>query len=240
MKIGLLKLYEVESRLRPQYGDYQQMFGRLLAEAGLPVEWQIYEVCAGCLPQTLDECDGYLITGSKHGAYEEHPWMPGLFEFIRTQHAAGRPPLMGVCFGHQAVAQALGGRVEKSTQGWGAGRQTWKMCGGGEWLRPPLAELNLLASHQDQVVELPPAATLLAGSDFCPNAAFNVGEHIFCVQGHPEFVPAFLQQLLEERMDTMPAATWRRAYDSTPLPNDSRTCAVWMANFFAAGRAQAV
>lgn len=240
MKIGLLKLYEVDEALHPQHGDYQQMFERLFAQTDLPTEWQVYEVCDGQLPQALTECDGYLVSGSKCGVYEDHPWMPQLFEFIRTQHEAQQPPLAGVCFGHQAVAQALGGKVEKSAKGWGVGRQTWKICGSGEWLQPPLPEFSLLASHKDQVVCLPPLANLLASSDFCPNAAFSVGKHIFCVQGHPEFVPGFLRVLLEERKNAMPESTWQRAYDNMLLANDSRTCAVWMANFFSGIRHKAV
>lgn len=234
MKLGLLKIYEVEENLRAAHGDYPEMFARLLQEGGINARWREYDVRAGELPQTADECDGYLISGSKHAVYENHEWLPPLFDFIRKLRDAGAPRLAGICFGHQAVAAALGGRAEKSEKGWGAGRQQWKICGDAEWLRPRPAEFSLLASHQDQVSELPPGAELLASSAFCPNAMFAVGGQFFCMQGHPEFSSAFCDALLEGRRDEMPADVWQRAKESAPLPNDRKACAEWLAAFFSA------
>ncbi len=232
MKIGLLQLYEVEESRRSVYGRYAEMFSRLLGAGGLPAEWRVYDVLNGEIPQRLDECDGYLIGGSKFAVYEDHAWLPPLFDFIRRQNAAQSPPLAGVCFGHQAVAVALGGAAEKSSRGWGAGRQIWKICGDAEWMRPPLEEFVLLASHQDQVSKLPPEAALLASSEFCPNAAFCIGKHIFCLQGHPEFSPDFSLELLESRRDAMPEDTWRAAKEGARGANTRGACARWLANFF--------
>ena len=232
MQIGLLKLYEVEDALRPAHGDYAGMFSRLLADGGLPAKWRTYEVMDGEIPQRLDECDGYLIGGSRHATYENHEWAPPLFDFIRRLHAAKAPPLVGICFGHQAVAAALGGAVEKSPRGWGAGLQHWNICGETKWMRPPLTELALLASHQDQIVKLPPEAKLLASSDFCPNAAFGIGEHIFCMQGHPEFSPDFSLALLEIRRGSMPEDVLQTAKDGARGANTCAECARWLAGFF--------
>lgn len=232
MEIGLINFYEVEENLRPAHGDYPAMFARLLKDGGLDTRWRTYDARAGELPQTPDECDGYLMTGSKHAVYENHEWLPPLFAFIRALRAARAPRLAGVCFGHQAVAQALGGRAEKSAKGWGSGRQTWQLCGDAEWLRPRLAEFSLLASHQDQVVELPPEAELLAASAFCPLAMFAVGTQFFCMQGHPEFSPAFCDALLDGRRDKMPPDVWQRAKESAPLANEREVCAKWLAAFF--------
>ncbi len=232
MRIGLLKLYEVDGDWRAEHGDYAGMFARLLGSAGLSAQWKIYETREGELPQRLDECDGYLIGGSKCAVYEDHAWLPPLLEWIRRLHAAQNPPLAGVCFGHQAIAAALGGEVEKSPKGWGAGRQIWKTCGDAQWMRPRLEELILLASHQDQVVKLPPEAELLLTSEFCPNAAFGVGGHIFSMQGHPEFSPDFSLALLESRRDTMPRDTWQTAKDGARGDNTRPQCARWLANFF--------
>lgn len=232
MEIGLLKIYEVEPDLRAQHGEYPPMFARLLRDGGLDAKWRIYDIRAGELPQTPAECDAYLISGSKCAVYEDHEWLPPLLDFIRKVRAAGAPKVAGVCFGHQAVAAALGGRAEKSAKGWGAGRQTWKMTGDAEWLRPRLSELSLLASHQDQVAELPPDAELLAASDFCPNAMFSVGAQFFCMQGHPEFSPAFCDAILEQRKNGMPPEVWKKAKETAPLPNDRDICAKWLADFF--------
>ena len=232
MKIGLLQAYEVEEYLRAEHGDYPRMFARLLRDGGLHAEWRIYNVRAGELPQTTDECDGYLISGSKHAAYENHEWLPPLFDFIRRLRTAGAPRTAGVCFGHQAIAAALGGRVEKSPKGWGAGRQTWQVQGDAEWLRPQVSEFSLIASHQDQVAEAPPHAELLAASEFCPIAMFALGGQFFCMQGHPEFSAAFCDAILEQRRDNMPPEVWRKAKETAPLPNDRAACAVWLARFF--------
>ena len=232
MKIGLLQVYEVEDYLRAGHGDYPQMFARLLREGGLDAEWRIYDVRAGEMPQTPDECDAYLISGSKCAVYEEHEWLPPLFDFVRECRDAGAPKMAGVCFGHQAIAAALGGKVEKSPKGWGSGRQTWKITGDAEWMRPRLPELSLLASHQDQVALLPPDAELLAASEFCPAAMFAAGGQFFGMQGHPEFSSAFCGAILEQRRDGMPPEVWQKAKESAPLPNDRATAAGWLARFF--------
>ena len=232
MKIGMIKFYEVEDSDRPAHGDYLDMFRRLCLSGGLAADWRVYEARDGELPQAADECDGYLLTGSRCGIYESHAWISPLLECIRVLHAAHRP-LLGICFGHQAVAQALGGHVEKSERGWGAGRQTWQLCGDRPWLRPPLDELRLLASHQDQVVKLPPQADLLARSDFCPYAMYAIESHVFCMQGHPEFMPVYMRQILTKRQDQIPPAVWQQAMETAEMPNDRDICAQWIAGFFA-------
>ena len=221
--------------MRPAHGEYPDMFARLLSEGGLETDWRVYDICAGETPQSPDECDGWLISGSKCGVYEDHEWLPPLFELIRQIHAA-RAPTVGICFGHQAIAHALGGRAEKSDKGWGAGRQTWQICGDAEWMRPQLSEFSLLASHQDQITQLPPDAVLLAESEFCPFAMFSLGDHIFCMQGHPEFSQAFCGDLLDGRQDVMPPDVWQRAKETAPLANNRDACAKWLANFFSRER----
>ena len=231
MKIGLLKLYEVDDHLRGAHGDYAAMFARLLREGGLSAQWREYDVRGGEMPRTVEECDAWLISGSKHAVYENHDWLQPLFAFVREVYAADASPMAGICFGHQAIAVALGGVAEKSPRGWGAGRQTWQIAGEAEWLQPRPAEFSLLASHQDQVISLPPNATLLAESAFCPIAMFSVGRRFFCMQGHPEFSPAFCDAILEGRQDTMPPDVWQRAKESAQLPNDRAICAKWLADF---------
>ena len=244
MKIGFINVYRVDEPLAERHGDYPSIMARLLQNAAptsatsSPPQftWQTYEAREGQLPQTADECDGYLIGGSRCAAYEDWDWLPPLFDCIRMLHNAKRP-LAGICFGHQAVAKALGGEVEKSANGWGVGTHQWNIVGDAKWMRPKLSCLRLLVSHQDQVVALPPDAALLAASDFCPNAMYAIGGHIFCAQGHPEFTAEFARELLADRSDRMPPEVWQAGMDSANWPNDSAVFGRWLAAFFAGGRA---
>lgn len=230
MKIGILLTDELRDALKPRFaGDYADMFVRLLDGNGFSFE--VYDVREQQYPPTLHACDGYLITGSRHGAYEDLPWLPPLFAFIRQLHAA-QVPLLGVCFGHQAVAQALGGCVEKSAKGWGVGAHTWQLTPAASWLSPPQRTLRLHCIHQDQVVQLPPGAVRLASSDFCENAAYAIGTHIFCVQGHPEFFADYVLALLDILAEKVPPDVLAAARESTVTEVDSRLCAQWMAQFF--------
>ena len=257
MKIGILLADELRDSLKDVFsGNYADMFTDLLDGHGFTFE--VYDVREQQYPPAVDACDGYLITGSRHGVYDPLPWLEPLFEFIRRVHAA-RVPLLGVCFGHQAVAHALGGRAEKSAKGWGMGAHTWKLEKTMPWMKndspftPPLrggaerseaggvggsaTELRLLCIHQDQVAKLPPGATRLAGSDFCGNAAFSIGTHIFCVQGHPEFTAEYVYALLDVLKERAPPEIIAAARKTTAEAVDSKLCAQWMAEFFKQGAA---
>ncbi|MGB8814915.1 MAG: type 1 glutamine amidotransferase, partial [Paracoccaceae bacterium] len=137
----------------------------------------------------VHECDGWLLTGSKHGAYEDHPFIKPLEDFIRKAYAAS-VPMVGICFGHQIIAQALGGKVEKFDKGWSVGPTDYDF--GGE-------KLTLNAWHRDQVTKAPKGATVLACNDFCENAALVYGDRAFTVQAHPEFKDAFVDGLMKTR-----------------------------------------
>jgi GMP synthase-like glutamine amidotransferase len=187
MKIGILQTGHAPDALRPRHGDYPDLFARLLAGQGFTFE--TYPVVDGVFPADPRDCDGWLITGSRHGAYEDHPWIPRLEALIRAIRDAG-VPLVGICFGHQIIAQALGGRVEKFPGGWAVGRTEYDW--GGE-------TIALNAWHQDQVTVRPPGAEVLARNDFCENAALAYGDSILTVQAHPEFHRDFTAEMIEKR-----------------------------------------
>lgn len=187
MQIGILQCGHFPDALVGEMGDYVAMFARLLGGHGF--DFHVYPVVDGVFPEGPEACDGWLITGSRHGAYDALPWIPPLEELIRAIRDSGRP-LIGVCFGHQIIAQALGGRVEKVARGWAIGRQSYDFGG---------TEVPLNAWHQDQVVELPEGAEVVASNDFCPYAALVYGPRIFTVQPHPEFTAATLAGLLKFR-----------------------------------------
>ncbi|MFD1912257.1 type 1 glutamine amidotransferase [Halodurantibacterium flavum] len=187
MRIGILQTGQSPDALRGTMGDYPDMFETLLAGQGL--EFHHWHVEAMEFPASIHDAEGWLITGSRHGAYEDHPFIAPLSDFIRRCYAEG-VPLVGICFGHQIIAQALGGRVEKFAGGWSVGPQTYDFQG---------TPLTLNAWHQDQVVELPEGATVIASTDFCTNAALVYGDRALTVQPHPEFSAGFIKGLMDTR-----------------------------------------
>ena len=187
MLIGILQTGQAPDALKPKTGDYPDMFTRLLAAPDMTFRtWHVEEME---FPAGPDDADGWLITGSRHGAYEDHPFIKPLEQLIRDIFAAGRP-LVGICFGHQIMAQAMGGRVEKFSGGWAVGPQVYDF--GGQSLR-------LNAWHQDQVTTLPPGAEVIAQNDFCRYPALAYGTTGFSVQAHPEFQDSFVQGLIDTR-----------------------------------------
>lgn len=226
MRIGILQTGLAPEALAPEMGDYPDMFARLLDGHGFT--FRTWKVVEGELPASVTEADGWLITGSRHGVYEDHPWIPPLQQFIRDAFAA-RVPVVGICFGHQIVAQAMGGKVERFDGGWAVGATEYDF--GGETLR-------LNAWHRDQVVTAPPGAKVIATNDFCTNAALLYDDRALTVQAHPEFRPEFVDGLMRTRgKGLVPDEVMAEAAAKLDLPIQDKTMAGRIAAFFKEPRA---
>jgi len=233
MKLGILECDNVPGNLRSRHISYTRMFDRLLRPHAPELSCATFRVHAEEFPEHPDDCDGYLLTGSARSVYESEPWIEQLEEYVRTLHRL-RKPMIGICFGHQMIAQALGGRTEKAEQGWGVGRQTYQMEKTPAWLDSTLPEFSILASHQDQVTELPESATRIATSDFCENAAFTLGDHVLSLQGHPEFTKEFSQGILDLRHERFGEELYASGVHSLQQPIQADVVASWMMQFLSA------
>lgn len=194
MKIGILQTGRTPLELREKHGDYDDLHERLLAGRGF--EFETFAVLDGVLPQSPAAADGWLITGSRFSVYEPHEWIAPLKNFLRQTCQAG-VPIIGVCFGHQILAQALGGRVEKFSGGWSVGAVDYQIKG-------EAADLKIMAWHQDQIVELPPGAEVTGSSAHCQYAMLAYEDRAISVQPHPEFSASFMADLIEARRDILP------------------------------------
>ena len=226
-RIGILETGAPPQGLQPRFGDYPQMFRGLLGDG---FQWRTYDAQAG-LPERIEDEDAYIVTGSSAGIYDGDPWIGALMDFLRG--ARGKARLVGICFGHQAMAQAFGGKVIKSPKGWGVGLHTYEVLAPEPW-SDPVASISIPASHQDQVVEPPPGATVVAASVFTPYGMLDYGTDAISLQLHPEFAPAYSEALIENRRGTRFAESVAdAAIASLHRPNDNARVGEWLKRFLA-------
>jgi len=231
VKLAVLETGAPPGPLEAQFGSYAQMFQRLLGPDAY--EWRVFAADEGELPDSPSACDAYLITGGASGAYDPDPWIGATMAFLRA--AKGRAALVGVCLGHQLMAQAFGGQVIKSPKGWGIGEHEYRVVAGEPWMDADADMIRLPASHQDQVVEKPPGAQVWAASAFTPFAGLAwPGERAISLQPHPEFEPAYAAALIEARRGKVYAdAEADQAVASFSGPDDRARVGGWITAFLA-------
>ena len=231
MKIGILNAINPATSEVNWQGTPVDAYIRFLESGGATFSYIGFNVALGEFPETVNACDAYIITGSPNGVYEAEPWIADLMQFIRDSYAAGKK-LVGICFGHQVLAQALGGHAEKSANGWGLGLKQFTVTTPKPWMTKQPGLYNLYFAHQDQVIQLPAEAELLGGNGFCPNAMFVIGSQVLGVQGHPEFTESIMQDIVSMKNNTIPQEVIAVAADSlqhgTP---DNLVFGQWLVNF---------
>lgn len=230
MKLGLLDAVPPKYYLAGEASDpdkFRQLFAAIGIDGGLPH----YDVTLSQFPPAVDTCDAYLITGSPVSVYDDLPWIPLLEDFIRQCYQAGKP-LVGICFGHQIIAQALGGRVEKAVQGWLLGLHNLKIRQPKAWMRPQKLACSLYFVNQDQVVELPPGAEWLGYNDSCRYAMFTINDQVLCLQAHPEQSATSMRAFTNYLQQHLPPGLHQQALASLETqPSDATVFGQWIWQF---------
>ena len=226
-RIAILETGHPPEHLKDAFDDYPARFRALLGE-GVPTTR--FNVQAGHLPDDPAAFQGAIVTGSAAGVYDDLPWIPQLVDWLRA--ARGRTRLVGICFGHQALAHAFGGVVEKSPKGWGVGLHRYDVREDAPWMHPRARTIAIPVSHQDQVVAVSDDARVIASSGFTPYAGLAWGDDAISFQCHPEFQPDYAAALIEGRRGArIPHDVADQAIDSLKRPNDRAVLTAWIRAF---------
>jgi GMP synthase-like glutamine amidotransferase len=230
VNIGLLECDHVAGRFPHIPGGYREAFGALLEPHMPKLRFTYFDACHGEVPAILAACDAYVCTGSQFSVYEPLDWIAPLQDFVLRLHQA-KKPFVGICFGHQVLAQALGGEVRKADWGWGVGVHPMSFTRQEPWMQPPLETCRLQYMHQDQVAVPPPGSVVLARSEHCQIAMFRAGESMLGIEGHPEFSAAYSEALIRLRTERIGKQRAQQALASLRQPTDGVAVGKWIANF---------
>ena len=190
-----------------------------------------YELDEGRVPTNVRECDGWLCSPSRNSTYDDVGRIRDSEALLRD-FIAHETPFVGICLGHQLLAQALGGIVERSPYGWGVGVSNYEVVAHQPWMTPGQQNLALIGSHQDHVTRLPDGAELLFRSDYCPYGGFAIGERCWTLRVHPGFNPELADHLLANRIELIGSERVAQARATRHRPLDQDIVANWIAAFF--------
>ena len=232
MKVAILQCDEVLKKFVPEFGTYADMIKRMFAPVDAGLKYRVFDSRQGEYPDDLDAYDFYITTGSKAGAYEDIPWIRRLIRFVQ-QLDEQQKKLIGICFGHQIIAIARHGQVEKSPKGWGIGVAKNRIVAHPEWMAEAKAGLNIIVSHQDQISRLPGDTRVIASSDFCPHFVVQWGSHFLSIQGHPEWQREYSRALMKQRRDRAGAERTEAGLASLAIAPDNTTFTHWILDFIA-------
>lgn len=230
MKIAILQCGEVPKDSESQTGCNTEMIKAMFDGIEGSFEFESFHCQDGCYPDDIDDYDFYITGGSKAGVYEDKEWIQRLIKFVR-QLDKKKKKLIGICFGHQIMAMACDGMVEKSEKGWGLGVAANRIVSNPEWTSEKKDALNLLVSHQDQIINVPDDAKIIAESDFCPFFVVQWNDHFLSTQGHPEWNREYSEILLTRRKGTIPDQLFESARSSLHTKPDNTLFARWVMDF---------
>ena len=225
MRTALLVCDHVPSILLEKHGDYPHMYQHLFPDLNLDT----FYVCDQQFPE-VNNFDLFIITGSRYSVYDDIPWVKKLQDYVR-QIFEEKKKCIGICFGHQMIAEALGGKVEKAPVGFLIGVHTFYVQEFPRWFGEEKSEYNILMLCQDQVVRLPADATLLAGNQLCPVGMYHIQDRFFAVQGHPEFSKEYDRDVFLSRKERMGEEKIEQALESFQLDPDVKWLREIMMNF---------
>ncbi|UYN98113.1 MAG: gamma-glutamyl-gamma-aminobutyrate hydrolase family protein [Devosia sp.] len=232
MKITILETGKVPEHLAGQFDSYIDMFQTMFEAGGGGFAYEGVDVWGGADLPRPEDVEAVAITGSPAGVYDDFAWLEPLRAFIRAVHAAGKP-MLGICFGHQIIADALGGDVRKSEKGWGIGRHHYGVLARPDFMADAPEVLAIACSHQDQVIVAPPEATVILGSEFTPNAGLHYSNgRTLSFQGHPEFADDYAAALAEWRRGRIGEDVVETALSSFAAASDSPLVSQYIVRFF--------
>ncbi len=230
MKIGLLICGKLPHALERRGMGYSRILQEWITQPRSKHSFRTYRAYAGKLPPKVDACDCYFVSGSAASLVDREPWMVELSHFLLVA-AKAQVPVVGLCFGHQVLAQALGGRATRAPKGWEIGLKSWKIVREEGWMRECGKKLTLLCIHEDQVNKLPPRSVRVASNDRCPNGLFRLANHAIGMQGHPEFTPEIFEEIVESRKDIFSKEVRAAALANLDQPTHAKDMARWCVNF---------
>ena len=222
MRIGILEAGSVNKKLIVKHGSYGTMFEELFQKLIEGSSFNTVKLINGEFPRSAFEADLWIITGSRFGVYDNLPWLKPLKVFLE-KCLEERIPIFGVCFGHQLLAEVLGGKVEKFKRGWSLGVSKYQIDQDFSWTSNLPQKLNVYSFHQDQIVETPKGSTVIAFSNFCKNAILAYGKpnspYAISIQSHPEFNQEYMGDLIRLRKDLFcPKSVPEKALKSLQMP----------------------
>ena len=236
MRVTIIETGRAPGRLSEDFPRYPEMFKALLGAADDGLAFEVIELVDGHALPDPAQLEAVVITGSPAGVYDDTPWMDPLREFVRAAFAA-KTPMVGVCFGHQIIADAMGGDVRKSEKGWGVGRHTYEVLEHRPWMAGAGAIVSLAVSHQDQVITPPASAVTLAKSAHTDHAILVYETApVMSVQGHPEFGSEFVAELYAARRGRLSDAQVDGAIASLKQPDDNALVGAWITRFLRSAR----
>jgi len=232
MKIGILLTDHVMDELIEKHGDMDDFYKYIFKKVDPTIELEIFDVVEGIFPNNINDCEGYLITGSRFSVYDQIDWILKLKEFVKELDYH-KKSLIGVCFGHQLIAEVLGGEAKAAESGWTVGNQIYDLIEDIPWINEDIPLFTLLHSHKDQVNKLPDKATLIASTEKVPIAMYIVDDHIFSHQGHPEFKPEYVHDVATIRREILGDEVYLAAAENIKnrIPDNEIIAKYWV-DFF--------